>query len=115
MYGISRWRRTAPNTALNTTEQRRTPPTGRTVVTSNVGHNDALRGNALLLDTRPAAQRPVEQLRDGLAAGPGRAGVTAVALEARQAGTESGAGLAWRRARANAPAGSPEAVRACDQ
>jgi hypothetical protein len=65
--------------------------------------------------TLPAAQRPVEQLRDGLAAGPGRAGVTAVALDARQAGTESGAGLAWRRARANAPAWSPEAVRACDQ
>lgn len=53
MYGIPWWHRTAPNTALNTTEQRRTPPTGRTVVTSNVGHNDTPRGNALLLDTRP--------------------------------------------------------------
>ncbi|MBW8797846.1 MAG: hypothetical protein JF597_30950 [Streptomyces sp.] len=56
MYGISRWHQTAPNTALNNAERCRTPPTSRTVITSNVGHNDAPRANALLLDT-PRAGR----------------------------------------------------------
>ncbi|MGW7251591.1 hypothetical protein [Streptomyces decoyicus] len=115
MYGISRWHRTAPNTALNTTEQRRTPPTGRTVVTSNVGHNDTPRGNALLLDTRPRHSDRSSSCATASPQARGAREVTAVALDARQAGTENGAGLTWRRARANAPAGSPEAVRACDQ
>ncbi|GGM19086.1 hypothetical protein GCM10010129_74200 [Streptomyces fumigatiscleroticus] len=44
-----------------------------------------------------------------------RASGEPLTLDARQASTEGGTGLTWRRARANAPAGSPETVRACDQ
>lgn len=75
-------------------------PTGATTTPSSSASARADRSS-----TRVTAAPQARETRE----------VTTVTLDACQAGTAGGAGLTCRRARANAPSGSPETVRACDQ